>query len=57
MWAASMMRDIDAGARRIEAEAIVGDMLQRGASFGVSTPILDIAYCHLQAYEIGQSAT
>jgi 2-dehydropantoate 2-reductase len=47
---ASMRQDIEAG-RRTEAEAIVGDMLRRAEGFGVSTPLLRAAFCHLQAHE------
>lgn len=55
-WAASMMRDIDAGAPRIEADAIVGDMIQRGRRLNVSTRLLEFAYVHLQTYEQRRNA-
>jgi 2-dehydropantoate 2-reductase len=48
--AASMLRDIERGAP-IEADHIVGDLLQRGASAGKDFPLLRIAYAHLKAYE------
>ncbi len=48
--AASMLRDIEHGAP-IEADHIVGDLLQRGASVGKEFPLLRIAYAHLKAYE------
>lgn len=50
-WAASMMRDIAQDAPRIEAHAIVGDLLERAERHGVDTPLLSVAYCHLQVYE------
>lgn len=28
-----------------------GDMARRASAMGVATPLLDIAHCHLQAYE------
>ena len=51
-WAASMMRDIEAGAARIESDAIVGDMIQRARKYSIETPYLDIAYSNLQAYTL-----
>lgn len=50
-WAASMMRDIAAGAPRLEAETIVGDMVRRASAHRLTTPLLRAAYCHLQVYE------
>jgi 2-dehydropantoate 2-reductase len=47
---ASMRQDLEAG-RRTEAAAIVGDMLRRARHFGVSTPLLRAAGCHLQVHE------
>lgn len=48
--AASMLRDLERGAR-IEADHIVGDLIGRGAEFGLSSPLLGIAYTHLQGYQ------
>ena len=48
---ASMLRDIQRGGR-IEADQIVGDMIQRGRAHTVPTPLLETAYIHLQAYQI-----
>jgi 2-dehydropantoate 2-reductase len=48
--AASMLRDIERGAP-IEADHIVGDLLQRGAETGKDLPLLRVAYAHLKAYE------
>lgn len=53
-WAASMMRDIAAGATRLEARAIVGDMLTRAKRLGLDSPLTRAAYCHLQVYEAQQ---
>ncbi len=48
--AASMLRDIQAG-RRVEADHIVGDLVQRGETLGVAMPLLKLAYAHLEAYQ------
>jgi 2-dehydropantoate 2-reductase len=47
---ASMRQDLEAG-RRTEADAVVGDMLRRARGFGIATPLLRAAYCHLQVHE------
>jgi 2-dehydropantoate 2-reductase len=47
---ASMLRDIESNAK-VEADQIVGDLLERGRSRGVGCPNLAIAYTHLKAYE------
>jgi 2-dehydropantoate 2-reductase len=47
---ASMRQDLEAG-RRTEADAIVGDMLRRARGFGIATPLLRAAWCHLQMHE------
>ena len=47
---ASMRGDLEAG-RRTEAEAVVGDMLRRARGFGLATPLLGAAWCHLQVHE------
>lgn len=47
---ASMRHDLEAG-RRTEAEAVVGDMLRRARGFGLATPLLSAAWCHLQVHE------
>jgi 2-dehydropantoate 2-reductase len=46
----SMRQDLEAG-RRTEAEWVVGDMLRRARGFGIATPLLSAAYCHLQVHE------
>jgi 2-dehydropantoate 2-reductase len=48
---ASMLRDLESG-QQIEAEQIVGDMLQRARAAHVDAPLLAIAWCHLQAYQV-----
>ncbi|PLZ03052.1 2-dehydropantoate 2-reductase [Burkholderia sp. WAC0059] len=50
-WAASMMRDIASGAARVEADAIVGDLLARAGRHSIDLPLVRIAYCHLQVYQ------
>lgn len=46
---ASMLRDIERKGP-IEGEHIVGDMLRRARKFGISAPLLRVAWAHLQAY-------
>jgi 2-dehydropantoate 2-reductase len=48
---ASMLRDIERGGPT-EAEHILGDMVNRAAAHAVETPLLKLAYSHLQAYEL-----
>jgi 2-dehydropantoate 2-reductase len=50
---ASMLRDLESG-QRIEADHIVGDMLRRARESGVAAPMLEVAYAHLQAFEVRQ---
>ena len=47
---ASMLRDMQAG-QRVEADAIVGDMLRHGQRAGIATPLLQVAYTNLKVYE------
>ncbi len=51
---ASMLRDLEAG-QPVEAAHIVGDMLARAKAAGQPAPLLQAAYCHLQAYEAGRA--
>lgn len=53
-FAASMLRDVERGGPT-EGEHIVGDMLQRGRTLGMATPLLRTALCSLQAYERGRA--
>jgi 2-dehydropantoate 2-reductase len=48
--AASMFRDIERGAQ-IEADHMIGDLLQRGEKAGVQTPLLRVVHAHLKSYE------
>lgn len=52
---ASMFRDLRQGLR-VEADHIVGDMIARGAQQGVATPLLRLAYTHLQVYQAQRAA-
>ena len=49
-FTASMLRDMEGGGR-VEADHVVGDMLQRARAAGIDARLLAAAYCHLQAYE------
>ncbi len=51
----SMLRDIQNNAQ-VEADHVVGDLIARGDKAGIDTPMLDIAYCHLQSYIAGRDA-
>lgn len=46
---ASMLRDLESG-QRIEGRHIVGDLRGRALAHGLASPLLDVAWCHLQAY-------
>ena len=45
-----MMRDIEQGAPRVEAEHILGDLIRRGRERGLGAPLLAAAFAHLQVY-------
>jgi len=47
---ASILRDIESNSR-IEADHIVGDLLERGRTHGMNSPKLEIVYAHLKSYE------
>ncbi|MBN8911855.1 MAG: oxidoreductase, partial [Rhizobiales bacterium] len=49
-FTSSMLRDMLAG-RRTEADHIVGDMLRRGRTHGLETPVLSTVNAALQCYE------
>ena len=51
---ASMLRDLESGAP-VESHQIIGDLLARGQTCGLSTPVLAIAHQHLLAYEARRS--
>lgn len=48
----SMYRDLTQG-YRIEADQIIGDLLQRARRNGLSTPLLNAVYVNLQVYQQG----
>ena len=48
----SMYRDLRKGAP-VEADHIVGDLIERGAAHGVATPLLKAAFVNLQVYQQG----
>jgi 2-dehydropantoate 2-reductase len=50
LWSASMMRDMEAR-RPVEADHIIGFMLDRARAHGVDDLILSLAYTHLKTYE------
>jgi 2-dehydropantoate 2-reductase len=49
-WSASMMRDMEGG-RPVEADHVIGWMLDRARRHGVDAEILSLAYTHLKTYE------
>jgi 2-dehydropantoate 2-reductase len=49
----SILIDMEGG-RPTEGEHTIGDLVERAARGGVSTPILSAALCNLQAYEINR---
>jgi 2-dehydropantoate 2-reductase len=51
---ASMLKDIQRGAP-IEADQIVGDLLNRAPNGGRDARLLRVAYAHLKAYEAGRA--
>jgi 2-dehydropantoate 2-reductase len=50
----SMYRDLRKGAP-VEVDHILGDLLQRGVSKGVATPLLNAAFINLRIYQAGLS--
>ena len=50
LWSASMLRDLEGGGQ-VEADHIVGWMLERARKHNVDDTILALAYTHLKAYE------
>jgi 2-dehydropantoate 2-reductase len=55
LWSASMLRDLEAGGQ-VEADHIVGWMLERARKHAVDDTILALAYTHLKAYEARKAA-
>lgn len=50
VWSASMMRDMEGG-RPVEADHVIGFMLDRARAHGVDDLILSLAFTHLKTYE------
>jgi 2-dehydropantoate 2-reductase len=48
-----MLRDVESHAPT-EADHILGDLLDRGNRHGLASPMLELAYAHLTAYEARQ---
>jgi 2-dehydropantoate 2-reductase len=46
---ASMLRDVERHAPT-EADHMIGDLLRRGEEKGIASPMLRLAYAHLNAY-------
>lgn len=55
LWSASMLRDLEAG-KPVEADHIVGWMLERARTHQVDDTILSLAYTHLKTYEHRKAA-
>ncbi|MDQ3027317.1 MAG: ketopantoate reductase family protein [Pseudomonadota bacterium] len=55
LWSASMLRDLEGGGS-VEADHIVGWMLQRARKHKVDDTLLSLAYTHLKAYESRRDA-
>lgn len=49
-FTASMMRDLEDGAP-VEAQHVLGDLLELGRKHGLSTPLLEVAFTHVRCYE------
>ena len=49
-WSASMLRDLEGGGQ-VEADHIVGWMLERARRHGVDDAMLSVAFTHLKTYE------
>lgn len=54
-WSASMLRDLEAGGR-VEADHIVGWLLDRARAHGVDDTVLSLAFTHLKTYEQRRAA-
>ena len=55
LWSASMLRDMEGGGS-VEADHIVGWMLERARKHGLDDTVLSLAYTHLKAYEQRRAA-
>jgi 2-dehydropantoate 2-reductase len=54
-WSASMMRDAEGG-NPVEADHVVGWMLERARRHGIDDAVLSMAYTHLKTYEARRAA-
>lgn len=54
-WSASMLRDLEGGGS-VEADHIVGWMLERARRHGIDDTVLSLAYTHLKTYEQRRAA-
>lgn len=54
-WSASMLRDMEGGGA-VEADHIVGWMLERARRHGIDDTVLSLAFTHLKAYEQRKAA-
>lgn len=52
-FTASMLRDMEGGGPT-EGDHVLGDLIRRAAAHGLETPMLDVAWVNLQAYEQGR---
>lgn len=55
LWSASMLRDLERGGH-VEADHIVGWMLDRARRHGVDDALLSLAFTHLKAFEARRDA-
>lgn len=53
--AASMCRDVERG-NNVEADQILGNLIEKAKEKGVAVPTLEIAYCNVKAYEQRRAA-
>lgn len=54
--AASMLRDVERG-NNVEADQILGNLIDKAKEKNISVPTLQIAYCNVKAYEQRRAAT
>ena len=50
LFTASMLRDLEAGSP-VEAQQILGDLLEYGRKHKLQTPLLQVAFTHVRCYE------
>jgi 2-dehydropantoate 2-reductase len=55
LWSASMLRDLESGGQ-VEADHIVGWMLERARAHGIDDALLSLSYTHLKTYENRRAA-